>query len=88
MPVVFFFYAKQPNYMVDITDVAQQKAKAAAAHTSQFGTMVTSYDENKLAERREGLAKFLLASPVRCPARWPHRGKIPPLDGVQRVVTT
>jgi LmbE family N-acetylglucosaminyl deacetylase len=64
VPVVFFFYSKQPNYMVDITDVAQQKAKAAAAHTSQFGTMVTSYDENKLAERREGLAKFLLASPV------------------------
>ena len=25
---------------------------------------MTSYDENKLAERREGLAKFLLASPV------------------------
>ena len=66
---------------------AQQKAKAAAAHTSQFGTMVTSYDENKLAERREGLA-------ISCwPARsWPDKmavsWKIPPFDGVQRVVTT
>lgn len=63
-PVVFFFYSAQPNYWVDISDVAEKKARAAAAHTSQFGTMVTSYDENKLEERREGLAKFLLASPV------------------------
>lgn len=64
VPVVFFFYSNQPNYTVDITDVAEQKAKASAAHTSQFGTMVTSYDENKLEERRAGLTKFLLASPL------------------------
>jgi LmbE family N-acetylglucosaminyl deacetylase len=63
-PVVFFFYSAQPNYTIDISDVAEKKARAAAAHTSQFGTMVTSYDENKLEERRAGLAKFLLASPV------------------------
>ena len=27
VPVVFFFYAKQPNYMVDITDVANKKRR-------------------------------------------------------------
>ena len=64
VPVVFFFYSNQPNYSVDITDMAQKKAQAAAAHTSQFGTMVTSYDDNKLAERRESLAKMLLATRV------------------------
>jgi LmbE family N-acetylglucosaminyl deacetylase len=64
VPVAFFFYSNQPNYSVDITEVAPLKAKAAAAHTSQFGSMVTSYDDNKLAERREGLAKMLLASRV------------------------
>jgi LmbE family N-acetylglucosaminyl deacetylase len=63
-PVVFFFYSAQPNYTVDITDVAEKKSRAAAAHTSQFGAMVTSYDENKLEERREGLAKMLQASPL------------------------
>jgi LmbE family N-acetylglucosaminyl deacetylase len=64
VPVAFFFYSNQPNYEVDITDLAQKKAQAAAAHTSQFGTMVTSYDDNKLAERRESLAKMLLATRV------------------------
>src|SRR5262249_51463180 len=64
VPGVFFFYWNRPNYKVDISDVAKLKAQAAAAHTSQFGTMVTSYDENKLAERREGLARMLLASRV------------------------
>jgi len=63
-PLAFFYYSAQPNYTVDITDVAEKKSRAAAAHTSQFGTMVTSYDENKLDERRAGLAKFLQASPL------------------------
>jgi LmbE family N-acetylglucosaminyl deacetylase len=64
VPVAFFFYSNQPNYTVDITDVLEKKANAAAAHTSQFGSMVTSYDDNKLEERRASLAKTLLASPV------------------------
>jgi LmbE family N-acetylglucosaminyl deacetylase len=64
VPVAFFFYSTQPNYTVDITDVLEKKARAAAAHTSQFGNMVTSYDDNKLEERRAALAKTLLASPI------------------------
>jgi N,N'-diacetylchitobiose non-reducing end deacetylase len=64
VPVAFFFYSNQPNYTVDITDVLEKKAKAAAAHTSQFGDMPKSYDTSKLAETRERLAKMLMASPL------------------------
>jgi N,N'-diacetylchitobiose non-reducing end deacetylase len=64
VPVAFFFYSNQPNYTVDITDVLEKKAKAAAAHTSQFGDMLKSYDASKLGETRERLAKMLMASPL------------------------
>jgi LmbE family N-acetylglucosaminyl deacetylase len=64
VPLAFFFYSNQPNYTVDITDVLEKKAMAAAAHTSQFGGMVTSYDADKLDEKREGLTKMLMASPL------------------------
>jgi LmbE family N-acetylglucosaminyl deacetylase len=64
VPVAYFYYSAQPNYTVDITDVAEQKARAAACHTSQFGNMVTSYDENNLEQKRESLRKLLLVSPV------------------------
>jgi LmbE family N-acetylglucosaminyl deacetylase len=64
VPVAFFFYSNQPNYTVDISDVLAKKAKAAAAPTSQFGNMVTSYDDSKLEEKREALTKFLMASPL------------------------
>ncbi len=62
VPVAFFFYSAQPNYTVDVTDVAQLKAKASAAHTSQFGDMVEKYDDSDLEERREKLARRLLES--------------------------
>jgi LmbE family N-acetylglucosaminyl deacetylase len=62
VPVAFFYYSAQPNYTVDITDVAEKKAHAAAAHTSQFGTMVTHYDDTNLAQKRASLAKTLMAS--------------------------
>ena len=64
VPVAFFYYSAQPNYTVDIADVLDQKARAAACHTSQFGNMVTSYDDKNLDEKRESLRKLLLASPV------------------------
>lgn len=62
VPVVFFYYSAQPNYTVDITDVAQQKAKAAAAHISQFGDMVTNYDDTNLEEKKAKWAQLLRAS--------------------------
>ena len=64
VPLAFFFYSAQPNYTVDITDVLEKKAAAAAAHTSQFGQMLKSYDDKNLEERRASLARLLMASPV------------------------
>jgi LmbE family N-acetylglucosaminyl deacetylase len=64
VPVAFFFYSAQPNYAVDITDVLEKKAAAAAAHTSQFGQMTKSYDDKNLDEKRASLAKLLMASPL------------------------
>jgi LmbE family N-acetylglucosaminyl deacetylase len=64
VPVAFFFYSNQPNYTVDITDVLEKKAKAAAAHTSQFGDMLKRYDAKNAEAKREGLAKMLMASPL------------------------
>lgn len=64
VPVGFFFYSAQPNYTVDVTDVAELKAKASAAHTSQFGSMVDSYNPTDLEEKRAELAKALFNSPL------------------------
>jgi len=62
VPVGFFFYAAQPNYTVDISAVAELKAKASAAHTSQFGSMVDNYNPDELAKKRADLAKVLSSS--------------------------
>lgn len=60
VPVCFFFYSAQPNYTVDITDVAEKKARASAEHISQFGDMLFKYDP-KASMKREELAGKLLA---------------------------
>ena len=62
VPLAFFYYSAQPNYTVDISDVVELKARAAAAHTSQFGAMVEKYDPTGLEEKRERLATELLKS--------------------------
>lgn len=62
VPVVFFYYSAQPNYTVDISEVAEQKSRAAAAHVSQFGDMVTNYDDTDIEQRKAELAKTLRAS--------------------------
>ncbi|MEL6254107.1 MAG: PIG-L deacetylase family protein [Bacteroidota bacterium] len=43
---VYYYYSQVPNYEVDITDVYEQKAKACAAHVSQFEPSVTTYTPN------------------------------------------
>ena len=56
----FFWSADQPNYSVDITDVAERKAEAACQHTSQFGKGNSKYtgpemepaDKQRIRERR------------------------------------
>jgi LmbE family N-acetylglucosaminyl deacetylase len=50
VPLVFFYYSAQPNYSVDITAVAELKATAAAAHTSQFDPLVERYDPTVITE--------------------------------------
>jgi LmbE family N-acetylglucosaminyl deacetylase len=62
VPVVFFYYSANPNYTVQIDDVLELKAKASAAHTSQFGQMVDKYDDTNLEQKRDALAKELLNS--------------------------
>jgi len=63
-PVVYFYYSNNPNYSVDITAVAERKARAAAAHISQFGDMVTNYDDSNLEQRKAEVADRLLESPI------------------------
>ena len=62
VPVSFLFYSAQPNYTVDITDVAELKAVASAAHISQFGALIDKYDSANLDEKRKQLASQLLRS--------------------------
>ncbi|MEM6800030.1 MAG: PIG-L deacetylase family protein [Bacteroidota bacterium] len=40
---VYYYYSQAPNYEVVITDVFEQKAKACAAHVSQFEPSVSKY---------------------------------------------
>jgi LmbE family N-acetylglucosaminyl deacetylase len=61
VPVVFLFYSAQPNYSVDITSVVDRKAKAAAAHSSQFGDLVDRYDQARADAQRPALAEELKA---------------------------
>ena len=60
VPLCFFYYSAQPNYTVDIAEVAELKARAAAAHISQFGSMVDRYDEDITLAQRDALAASLL----------------------------
>ncbi len=61
VPLVFFYYSANPNYTIDITDVAEKKARASAAHISQFGALVDRYDPEIVDEQRKEWAARLLA---------------------------
>jgi LmbE family N-acetylglucosaminyl deacetylase len=66
VPLVLFYYSAQPNYTVDITAVAEQKARAAAAHASQFDPLVDRYDPAAITEEHLArLAASLLARATR-----------------------
>lgn len=65
VPVSFFYYSAQPNYTVDVTQVAALKAQASAAHTSQFGDMLEKYDQIDLTKRRQELAEELSKSQLK-----------------------
>jgi LmbE family N-acetylglucosaminyl deacetylase len=56
----FFWSSDQPNYKVDITDVAELKAQAASQHTSQFGKGNVKYTgpEMDAADRERIRARY------------------------------
>ncbi len=61
VPVTFFYYSAQPNYTVDISKYAERKARASAAHTSQFDPLVDRYDPALITpEHLEALASGML----------------------------
>jgi len=43
VPVAYYYYSREPDYEVDITDTFDQKIKASAAHVSQFEPSVSKY---------------------------------------------
>ena len=59
VPVAFFYYSAQPNYTVDITSVIDAKVRAAAAHSSQFGVLVDSYDKARADAQRPEVERML-----------------------------
>ncbi len=51
VPLVLLYYSAQPNYTVDISEVARLKSRASAAHTSQFGSLVDRYDPETITPK-------------------------------------
>ena len=61
VPVAYYYYSVEPNYTVDITDIIEQKIKAAAKHVSQFPPSLQKYTPEMSPEafqriRAEGLS--------------------------------
>jgi LmbE family N-acetylglucosaminyl deacetylase len=60
----FFWSSPEPNYKVDITDVADLKWQAACQHTSQFGTGNLKYTGPEMdAETRERMKSRVRKDP-------------------------
>ncbi len=60
VPIAYFYYTENPNVTLDITAYAEMKAKASAAHFSQFGAAVAKYDPNAPQSQKDALAKKFL----------------------------
>lgn len=43
VPVAYYYYSREPNYEIDITDQMDRKIKASAAHVSQFEPSLSEY---------------------------------------------
>lgn len=61
VPVAYYYYSQEPNYEVDITAKVEVKAKASAAHVSQFEPSLSKYTPEMSRETfeklREGFAE-------------------------------
>lgn len=62
VPLAYYYYTKDENVTIDISDVFEHKAKAAAAHVSQFEPSLSKYtpemSETTFAGIREWAVKF------------------------------
>jgi len=55
VPVAYYYDSRRPNYTVDITNVWEQKLKAAACHVSQFEPSVSQYSPEMPEETFAGI---------------------------------
>ena len=55
VPVAYYYYTEDPNVTVDITEVFADKARAAAAHVSQFEPSLNKYTPEMSAETFAGI---------------------------------
>ena len=58
VPVCYMYYSTQPNYKVDIHDVAEKKLLAAAAHESQWDPYIDKYAPMTDAVRASLIARL------------------------------
>ena len=55
VPVAYYYYTEDPNVTIDITEVFEDKAKAAAAHVSQFEPSLNKYTPEMSEETFAGI---------------------------------
>ncbi|MCL4692678.1 MAG: PIG-L family deacetylase [Candidatus Hydrogenedentes bacterium] len=60
VPLAFYYYTEEPNYTVDITEIAETKVKASAAHVSQFEPSLSKYTPDMADETFEGIRQWAL----------------------------
>jgi LmbE family N-acetylglucosaminyl deacetylase len=60
VPVAYYYYTTSPNYTVDITPVAEDKARASAKHVSQFSPSLEKYTPEMSDETYQLLRKTFL----------------------------
>ena len=55
VPLAFYYYTEEPNYTVDITEVADKKLEASAKHVSQFEPSLSKYTPEMSKETFAGI---------------------------------
>ena len=59
VPVAYYYYTEDPNVTIDITEVFEDKAKAAAAHVSQFKPSLNKYTPEMSEETFVGIRDWV-----------------------------
>ena len=59
VPVAYYYYTEDPNVTIDITEVFEDKAKAAAAHVSQFEPSLNKYTPEMSEETFAGIRDWV-----------------------------